>query len=224
MIVNILLLVILLLTPWTRYLIKNDLLLAVALITFNFFLVNVVFNKSNNITKGIAFALFLFLIFYSFKNGFDKNIWVMSPMEIVKQNKRHNFYANDFGKLYTNKVSLYYFSKISNPFTKIQQNLFSNLDLNLYFFASHPRERAGNFEFEKYYFVFLPVFFFGLISAVRNGVFTNRFNILGIYFISVVFISALISQNYILGPILFFPFINIVLTLGLMFLIKRDLK
>ncbi len=43
-------------------------------------------------------------------------------------------------------------------FHKFEQNLLRTLDVNLYFFGNHPRERAGISEFEKFSFLFLAFF------------------------------------------------------------------
>ena len=49
------------------------------------------------------------------------------------------------------------------------KNFFETVDLNLYFFANHPRERTGVWEFEKLPWVFLPFFLYGLFLIVNSS-------------------------------------------------------
>lgn len=101
--------------------------------------------------------------------------------------------------------------KESLAFRRISQNLFENLDLNLYFFANHPRQRVGIKEFEKFPYVLLPVFligFFGLLSQKYLLFWLVSF------FLPLLVLSFVGNQNS-LGPFSLFPFFSIVIFRGL---------
>lgn len=159
------------------------------------------------------------LFFVAVNDAFDENIFRNSALDIQKISKRHEFYANGLGKLYKNRFSLAYFENYSLPFSKLQRNLFANLDPNLYFFASHPRERIGVEEFKKYFPIFLPFFFIGVIYSIYI-LSPNLF----IYSISILLMSSIISSKYNLGPVLFFPLISYMITIGIILSIKGVLR
>jgi hypothetical protein len=54
----------------------------------------------------------------------------------------------------------------------------------------------------------------------------SRNKLIGIYLLASTFISAFASSNYMLGPILFFPLINICIAQGLIYAtsLLRDFK
>lgn len=165
----------------------------------------------------IALTMALFSI--TAREAFDESIFRNSALDTQQYNKRHEFYANGLGKIYTNRFSLAYFKEYNFPFIKLQRNFFTNLDPNLYFFASHPRERLGIEEFKKYSPIFLPFFLTGALYSI----YILLPNLL-IYAISVSLLSSIISPKYNLGPILFFPLINFMITIGIILSIKRLLR
>lgn len=210
-------LILLLLTPWTWYLFQKDFIITLLLIGLSSVLLKATLNypKPSFINNTALVVLFLIIALLVLVKGFDKEIWITSPVEIAPQLKRHNFYAEAFGQLYRNRIGIYYYKNISPPLFKIQRNLFSNMDINLYFFASHPRERGGLIEFEKYPYIFLPIFLYGVSVVIKQRKF-----ILGFYLIAAILISSFISSNYLLGPILFFPLMNVILIVGFISLLK----
>ena len=145
----------------------------------------------------------------------DSTIWTTSELEIQQYGRRHEFYAKGLGKLYTNRFTLSYFKKYHLPLTKLQGNFFANLDPNLYFFSSHPRERGGIEEFNKYLPIFLPFFIIGFLYLIYNPK-----TKLIIYIAAILLLSSFISPNFKLGPILVLPIINYLITLGLLLSIK----
>lgn len=154
------------------------------------------------------------LFFVAVKDAFDESIFRNSALDIQQINKRHEFYAS-MGKLYKNRFSLAYFGDYNLPFSKLQRNFFANLDPNLYFFTSHPRERMGVEEFKKYLPIFLPFFLIGIIYSIYL-LSPNIF----IYLILISLMSSIISSKYNLGPVLFFPLINYMITIGFILSIK----
>ncbi len=159
-----------------------------------------------------VFILFTLTSFMMIRSGSDKGLLSPTPEDQIKLNDRHFYYAKELDKLFLNRKVLNYYKNYSLPVYKFEGNLFSNLDFNLYFFSSHPRERAGIGEFEKYSPLFLPFFILGMLLMIyRVSIWAAG------YLIVSVFVSAFISPTYELGPILFFPLINICITLGLIY-------
>lgn len=89
----------------------------------------------------------------------DKSLWQYSPEEIFSLNQRRSFYPF-YDKFFQNKLTF--------SLTKFQRNLFYNLDPNLYFFATHPRERLKVSEFEKFPAIFLPFFLVGFFVFLKK--------------------------------------------------------
>lgn len=165
----------------------------------------------------VIFAILTILtVVISIKGAFDESIFRNSALDIQQLNKRHEYFAKGLGKIYTNRFSLSLYKDFSVPLYKLQRNFFSNLDINLYFFASHPRERAGVEEFNKYWPVFLPFFTAGLLFVVYK-----RKSKIIIYILIISLISAFISPFYNLGPILFFPVMNVITTVGILLGLKK---
>lgn len=195
---------------WIWKIIQTDLTIAILLVVITFLLFQLIVGKYFRLLILILIVLFLFLSFSILRSGFDKKIQTVSPDDEVKLNDRHLYYSQELGSLFLNRKVLNYYKNYSLTLYKFEGNLFSNLDLNLYFFASHPRERIGVSEFEKFSPLFLPFFITGVIALIYSvSVWA------GIYLIVAALISAFIDQNYLLGPILFFPLIAMIITIGL---------
>lgn len=208
-------LIVILLTPWWWVIIQRNILVGLLVLSLSL----VVFIYFWRIRSRALFLLLLVLtmtlFFIIVREVFDESIFRNSALNIQQLNKRHEFYAKGLGKVYTNRISLTYFNKFNLPLSKLQSNFFSNLDLNLYFFASHPRERLGVEEFEKYLPMFLPFFLLGFLYIIYKPLLKFL-----ICVIAISLISSIISPNYNLGPVLFFPIINFMITVGLILSMK----
>ena len=88
-------------------------------------------------------------------------------------------------------------------FYRLQQNLFESLDLNYYFSATHPRERVGIIEFEKFPFIYLPFFVIGLFLIQYQKI--KLF--LCLTFIVPLLLLTFIGPNSTLGSFVLFPFV-----------------
>jgi len=99
----------------------------------------------------------------------------------------------------------------SIAFFRILENFSETIDPNLYFFANHPRERVGINEFEKFPYIFLPLFFYGLVLSVAE----RRKLVLGMSFILPVVLISIIGHKNQLGPFSLFPFLAVSITHGL---------
>lgn len=107
-------------------------------------------------------------------------------------------------------------SKPEYIFLKFEHNSLRATDLNLYFFGSHPRERSGIREFEKFSFLFLPFFIFGLLKAIKSAPLQLSISLL----IPLVVLSV-IGEDNLIGPFSLFPFFSVMIAIGLASLIKK---
>lgn len=202
---------VILLTPWWWVIIQRNpwvglAVFSLSLVVFLYFCQT----KSKALLLWLA-ILTITLFILSVREAFDESIFRNSALDIQQINKRHEFYASGLGKLYKNRFVLTYFKDYHLPISKLQRNFFANLDPNLYFFKSHPRERLGVEEFDKYLPIFLPFFLIGVFYSI----YILSPSLL-IYAIPVSLLSSIISSKYNLGPILFFPLINFMITIGVL--------
>lgn len=100
---------------------------------------------------------------------------------------------------------------------RIQKNLFEVLDINYYFFGSHPRERVGIPEFERLPFFLLPFFVIGiyLIQFKRNKLFLLS------SFLAPLILLSFIGINSSLGTFVMYPLIVSVTGYGLYQILNR---
>lgn len=200
---------------WVWRIFKENFIIGILLVILSFLLFKQVITKAQKGQLIVLIFILIIVVFLSLRVGFDKNISIISADEQLHQNSRHELYAVELGELFKNKVSLRFYKDFSWSIRKLERNLFYNLDLNLYFFSTHPRERAGIEEFEKYPWILLPFFIVGLFLVIQYN-----YLILGAYFILAAFTSMFLSPAYRLGPVLFFPLINVVIALGLIYFLR----
>lgn len=210
---------------WFWRIAENNLVFSLLLILDSVLIYKIIFCRTI-VTKQLHFfVLLVFIIIFSIQliAGYYREIWIFNPTEKLAFGTRHNYLANDLGGLYKNKVASFFYTKVGYQLGKYNQNLFYNLDPNLYFFASHPLERKNVDEFNKYSPFLLPLFFMGIIEILKIG--ANFFVI--VYGLIIILASGFVHPNYILGPVLFFPVINSVIAKGLVVvfnLVKKRFK
>lgn len=206
------------LTPWEWRIIKENFFLGLLVpISSVFLYVILTTNKINHRILTLFIIVNLIIIYILFSFGFDNKIFIKSEEEIQQYYKRHEFLGKEIGKFYTNRFSLVFYKDYYWPINKLQKNFFDNLDINIYFFASHPRERLGVDEFEKYNMFLLPFFLIGLIY-----VFTKRAKLFLLFIVIGSLLSSFISAQYKLGPVIFFPIINTLITIGISFFLRKE--
>jgi hypothetical protein len=99
----------------------------------------------------------------------------------------------------------------SIAFFRILDNFSEIIDPNLYFFANHPRERVGINEFEKFPYILLPFFIYGILVLLEQ----KRLKPLLLAFtVHLVMLSIIGSQNF-LGNFSIFPLLTVVTSSGL---------
>ncbi|MBI3397090.1 hypothetical protein HY045_01290 [Candidatus Woesebacteria bacterium] len=101
-------------------------------------------------------------------------------------------------------------------FYKLERNFSEVVDPNLYFFANHPRERAAVREFEKYPYLLFPLFLIGILYFYQKNP-TIFVVVSGIPLITLT----LVGNSSWAGPLSFFPFITIAISLGLEKLLEK---
>lgn len=101
-------------------------------------------------------------------------------------------------------------------FHKFEQNLLRHIDLNLYFFGGHPRERSGIKEFEKFSFLFLLFFILGMSKLVKSYPWQ-----LSISLLIPLLELAIIGQDNPVGPFSLFPFFSVTIMIGLFYALKK---
>jgi hypothetical protein len=110
--------------------------------------------KSSKLVKPALAGTFLLLLFLDIPNNINYSIYDRSSLETITINTERSYYPSFIASFFANKINY--------TFLKYQENVFTLLDPNYYFFASHPRERGDYVNFEKFPFIFILLFFFGL--------------------------------------------------------------
>lgn len=95
-------------------------------------------------------------------------------------------------------------------FNRLLNNFYENVDINLYFFANHPRERGGN-EFEKYPYTLLPFFIVGTYILTSKKATATKLSV----FLLPLLLLTIIGNNNKLGPFVFFPLVTVSIANGL---------
>lgn len=209
-------LLVVLLNPWVWKIVPENFFLALLLAALSVCLFKAAyFRKYTTLIFGSIFVLTVLIGFIIFSTSFDRNLFIPTHEEKLRQDSKHLYFSHNLGKIYLNKIGLYFHQNLDLPFYKLQHNFFSNLDPNLYFFASHPRERAGVGEFEKYHFILLPFFVAGIVISTKKKLWQ-----LAAYFGVITVAGAFIRPDYIFGPVLFFPLINTIISLGILSFLK----
>lgn len=206
---------------WFWQILKENTALLTVLLLSQFFIFRIIGKK--DVKKLILPILVLTALFFLqsdllIKQNFDKSLTNKSPAEVYLLNQRHGYLSEGLGPIFNNKISQRYYADIDIGFGKYLRNVSYVLDPNLYFFRSHPREKSGIDEYSKYSPFTLPLFVFGSLLIIVNPA---TFLLLLGYFALAVVVSGFINPGYVLGPVLMFPFINIVMYEGLKILIQK---
>lgn len=213
------LLFVIILNPWWWVIIQRNPLVGILVFSLSLIIFLYFWKIESKKLFFLLITLTMTLFFIAVREAFDESIFRKSALDIQQYYKRHEFYAQGLGRIYTNRISLTYFKDFNLPIYKLQRNFFANLDPNLYFFASHPRERIGIEEFEKYSPLFLPFFLVGFLYIICKPL-----PKILIYIVVISIISSIVSPKFNLGPLLFFSIINFMITIGIILSLKRFRK
>ncbi len=164
----------------------------------------------NKSIKILIFTILTMLCIYFLLNNYDKRLFAISKDEFLNMKHRRDYIFSELGGKYYNTAGKFYFNEYNLISNKIQGNLFSPLDWNLYF--STPDLRGEG----KYNLLWGPIFIIGLVSLIVS----NRKTI-ALYFFIALIVTTFINLNNKLGPLLLFPFINLCIGLGIINIVKR---
>lgn len=188
---------------WIYWIFEKNFLLGELIIVVTVLLFFSSFKKVPKVIPALTLGLLLMISFYLITNHFDRNIFIPSVIDSIRVRERQPFYAAELGKIYTNRVGIYYFDNLRLTLNKISSNLFSGMDLSLYFAPRFPMDQ------EKFPLFLSPLFIIGFLSLL------DRFKKLLIYLIPALLAGSLLSLDSTLAPILMFPFITVCITQGL---------
>lgn len=187
-----------------------------------------------NAVAGITALTCAFFLIFSFNKKhifpvFILSLFILVVMQHVTTEKRSlTNLDNDEQRLQSQRIKEYpptylslfgktlwfYPSEIERngffiAFSRMQKDLFENLDPNQYFFSGHPRQRVEVKEFEKFPYIFLPFFIGGIYYATKKGckVFLAA--------IPLLILLSIIGNKNNSGPFVLFPFFSAFVYLGL---------
>lgn len=193
----------------------NSLLgLLISLISFVVYL-----NLKN--TKIILICL-IFLIFLQIQTTEIKSLTNLDNDQQRVQQERIRSYPLTYINLYFKVVWLKPVEWIEKNnlviiLSRIEENLFDNLGINKFFFAGFPRNNPS--DFEKFPYIYLPIFVLGVINFVK----TKQFGILILLFLIPILVLAIIGNSNNIGPIVLFPFLIAASVTGINLLTEKYL-
>lgn len=214
----VLLIFIVVVSPWTWKLITTPFVFVLVFIMTVVLLKILNGNKNKRILYIVLVLTNIILITISLPRGIDKKIFSSSRLEKDTLARRFNVYSGGLGKIYMNRYAIYYHFKLEPVFSKYSRNLFENMDINSYFFGAHPRENHNLGEYVKYTPLLIPFFVIGFFGFLM---YSGQMPWL---FVVNLILSALYSQDSILGPFLLYPYITIFITFGLVLCTKKLLR
>lgn len=156
------------------------------------------FFSKNSLPKTLVFLLLALLVIISVKKGFDGNLFKNTFLEEYTIFKRHEYLAQGIGKIYRNRVAIFYFNELTPILSKFSRNLFASLDINYLL----------NLEniFSLLFTLPFVVGIYSLISEPKRAVI--------LYFLVAFLASGFLAQGSY-GLYLFLPLVNLAVYLGL---------
>lgn len=191
---------------WFWRILKHNFLVALLLLLITFLLFISI--KRYNLLIFAAITIASILVLILIRSDFDKTLFLHTEEEIHSLNQRRSYYPKNIGAIFQNKFNLSLY--------KFKRNIFANLDLNMYFFANHPRERGNISDFEKFSPFLIPAFIIGMLLNIKN-----KNQILLFYFLLSLLISGVFSINSYLGPIFFFVLICVLSGQGIVYVVFK---
>ncbi|MBU1000874.1 hypothetical protein KKE78_05795 [Patescibacteria group bacterium] len=206
---RILLVILLLLTiglsnSWIYQFYQKNLLFGFLLIIETILLFLSSFYKNGKIIPILIFIILTIMSAILLIDHFDKNIFSVSTIESIQIRERRQYYANELGKVYKNRIGIFYFDHLSLYFNKINNNFSSAFDLNL-FFSTGLSNKDG-----RYPLFSAPLFIIGFLSLL-----INIKTIPAIYFLIALGVNSFVSLDSKSGLLLMLPFVNLYIAIGL---------
>lgn len=162
-------------------------------------------SKSGKIIPILTLVILFILSLFILINHFDRNIFNISTIESIRIGERKEYFGQELGKLYKNRVGIFYFDNLRLYSSKISSNFFSILDLSSYF--------SPDFLFGKgkYPLIFAPLFILGAVTFLANIRLIHL-----IYLLTAAVVSGFTSSSAQFGLLLILPFVNLLILIGLL--------
>lgn len=152
------------------------------------------------LTLILASALSLFLIV----NYFDKSMFSTTELESIKTQERRVFLGKELGRIYGNRIGIFYFDSVRPFFGKLSNNFFSALDLTRYFSSDFL-----NYS-DRYPLILALLAILGIVLFILDIKIIPL-----IYFLIAISVSSLINFNSKQNLLLMLPLINLFILKGL---------
>lgn len=209
---------------WRIFSFSAPLAILVVLCTFSFYLL--IGKRNPKKSLKIFLLLFIPLLFFQWKTTDKISLTKLSNDQQRIQSMRLREYppvkVDLLGKTVWIPIAHWFEGRTESiSFFRILSNFSEVVDPNLYFFANHPRERVGVQEFEKFPFLLLPFFVYGLLQFVQK---TKNQKLLIISFFAPVLLTSFIGSKNSFGPFSLFPFVTVFSALGLFQVSKNTFK
>lgn len=198
-----------LLNFWIYWIFEYNFFLGEILVIETMLLFMSILFQTDKIIILLIFMILSFLSFSLIKSHFDNSIFSVSAIELTRVNQRQQFYANELGKIYQNRIGIFYFDNLRLIFSKFSNNFFSTLDLGRYF------SPAPAIEYEKYPLIYASFFVIGLLYLFANIKIVPL-----IYLLITLIVSSFTTLDTKLAPLLMFPFICCCIALGFIKLLR----
>lgn len=174
------------------------------LLLFESILLYLILINKNTPIRILFFILLAFLIIISLNKGFDKSLIYLSALEKDTLISRQDHFGRELGKLYQNRFGVIYFGEVRPILVKFNGNLFSHLDFNLFFNLKNAVS-----------LIFLSLFSLGIYNLA------SKINKTLIFSLIIVFIAGgFLVPKGLYGYLLYAPFLNLTIFMGLLNLLK----
>ncbi len=191
------------LSPWIWRVFSVNFIVLILLFITSYLLLKKIENKK--IKYLTLIVSFIVLAFFQYRTTNVSSLTKLSEVEKTVQTERMREYPNP------RIAHIVEERKESIALTRLQNNLFENLDINLYFFGNYPRGRVGYDEFEKFFFVLIPFFIIGLVNILEE----KKIREVGISFFAPLILFSVIGNKNPMGPFLLFPFFAVSICKGI---------
>lgn len=156
--------------------------------------------KLPRLIYAVSLILFIFIGILILKDNIDPRLTSTTAVETYQAKDRHEYYSEGLGKLYRNRIGLFYFNQLRPVFTNLSQNVSNTLDFSRTF---------------TYPLLFVPLFIIGFVCLLVK-LYRFPFIYLGLALIICMFIISGSKLNILL----IFPFVNLSVIYGVLTIIN----
>lgn len=166
----------------------------------------------------LAVVLLIPLVIFQIKIKNPIDTMNLTESQEVVRSQRIPYYSS--GKLNLITRGIRYVFEVREEtviISNVLQNMFEVIDPNLYFFANHPRERVGVEEFNKFPFIFIFLFWVGLLEILA----LDKDKLVKTGLPLTIFLLGFIGSRNDLGPFILFPFVVYILWRGTLIISEK---